>query len=355
LGPFGRNRNNILRLRTTEQHIIVKAVPSQVTQKNWQPANQLTLSENWSNSIDHLKVGEPVTRTITINADGLTGGQILPLTSTALDGLTFYPDQAQTKDNKSANGVQGSRVETTAIVPNRSGDFTLPEITVEWWNINTQTLQTATLPAKTIYVTGDALTALPQLPAQQNSTTNANANNSTDINNNAETNKTIAPTLLIPNTLNPWLWAASIFFALVSLSLAVYVWHLRARLFEWQAAQENADFAVSENEKNIWRALQQAAAHKNAPALRKAILNWAKDQWPETQINTLDEITKLALNEDLTAALKQLDAWIYSSHTTTECDTHRLLTLLKECKKEQKREGKNKKVAAELKSLYANN
>lgn len=338
--PFGRSRNNILRLRTAEQRIQVNSVPTHYDPKNWQPANQLTISESWSSSLDQLNVGEPVTRTITINTDGLTGGQIAPLTNNNVDGLTFYPDQAQTKDNKSAHGVQGSRVETTAIVPNRGGDFTLPEINVNWWDNNTQTMKAATLPAKTIRVAGDALALQPQANLQ-----NVPSNTHTDSNNiTAPT-----PSIQAPNALTPWLWATSIFFALLSIVLAIYVWQLKSRLGQWQASQALIDNELSQREKDIWNVLKYAAVNRDAPALRKAILNWAKFQWPTQHINTLDEIAKLAMNDQLIEGLKQLDELLYSNHSSTEWNPDTLLILLKECQKESK----IKTTAPELKPLYA--
>ncbi|MES2826240.1 MAG: BatD family protein [Pseudomonadota bacterium] len=338
--PFNRGRNNVLRLRSAEKRIQVNPVPTHYDTKNWQPANQLSISESWSSSLDQLKVGEPVTRTITINADGLTGGQIAPLANTSLDGLTFYPDQAQTKDNKSAQGVQGSRVETTAIVPNRGGDFTLPEINVNWWDNNTQTMRTATLPAKTIHVAGDA--ALQPLSNLQNIPTN---NTTTS----ANTITAPTPTIQTTSAATPWLWATSIFFALLSLGLAIYVWQLKSRLAQWQTSQAFNESEMAQREKDVWSVLKHAAGNRDAPALRKAVLNWAQFQWPTQHIHTLDEIAKLAVNEKLTAALKQLDELLYSNHLSTEWNPDTLLSLLKECQKESK----NKMAAPELKPLYA--
>jgi hypothetical protein len=340
--PFSRGRNNVLRLHSNEQRIQVNPVPTHYDTKSWQPANHLTISESWSSSLDQLKVGEPVTRTITINADGLTGGQIAPLANNNIEGLTFYPDQAQTKDNKSAQGVQGSRVETTAIVPNHGGDFTLPEINVNWWDNNTQTMKTATLPAKTIHVAGDA--ALQPLSNLQNIPTN-NTNANTD----SQTITAPTPPVQVPNVLTPWLWATSIFFALLSVGLAIYVWQLKSRLAQWQRSQALSESEMAQREKDIWSVLKYAAGNRDAPALRKAVINWAKFQWPTQHLNTLDEIAKLATNEKLTAALKQLDELLYSNHLSTEWNPDELLALLKECRKESK----TKIIEPELKPLYA--
>lgn len=336
--PFGRRRNNILRLSTDEQVVTVKPALTSPTHKTWQPANQLALNETWSNSLASLKVGEPITRTITITADGLTGGQIAPIVNSELDGLTFYPDQAQTKDSKSVKGVQGSRVETIAIVPNRGGDFTLPEINVEWWDNKTQSLQIASLPATTVHVSGDATAPQANIQIKDHSLKN------TDVN----TASASALPTQTTNSSSPWLWALTILFALLSILLAFYAWKLKTRLDQWQADQEASDRELDEKEKNIWDRLKDAAANKDAPALRKAVLSWAKFQWPTQQIHTLDEIAKLATNKDLTAALKQLDELLYSNHENTEWDAVALLKLLNECRKEKK----TRKNTAQLKGLY---
>jgi BatD DUF11 like domain len=333
---FGRNRNNILRLRTDEQQITVKPVPSENTSKNWQPTDQLTLNESWSASLDQLKVGEPVTRTLIITADGLTGGQIAPIENAVVDGLTFYPDQAQTKDTKSAQGIQGSRVETIAIVPTHGGNFTLPEVKIDWWNNQTQRMQTTTLPAKELHVLGAAATPPPLAQTQNNSVADTN---------NVLTPIAVTPT---PHSSNPWLWATTLFFMLLSIVLATYLWRLNTRMNQWQKTQQEADHARLESEKNIWAALKDAATRKDAFALRKAILNWASFQWPEKNINSLDEVSSFAKKQELTTALKELDELLYSSHPNNEWNADKILKLLNAYRKEKNTEKKS----ASLKPLY---
>jgi hypothetical protein len=335
--PFGRNRANILRLPTEEQRIKVKPVPAEAAGKTWQPATNVTLHETWSASLDHLKMGEPVTRTITITAEGLTGGQIAPLPTNTIDGLTFYPDQPQNTDSKTTKGIEGTRVETTAIIPNHGGEFTLPEVSIEWWDVNSQSIKTATLPEKKINVLGDAAPT-----ANSTQTTSANAGTSAGETQNTKTE--------IVTQANPWLWASTVLFALMALVLSVYVFHLKARLTQLQAEQEKADAITSEKEKHIWDLLKHSAANKNASELRKHILSWAKFQWPEVTIHSLDDVAKLAGKLELTQALKKLDELLYSNHPDDNWAPQEILNLLNECRKERNL----KKTSEELKSLYNN-
>jgi hypothetical protein len=331
--PFGRNRANILRLPTGEQHIKIKPIPAAAANTPWQPATKVALHETWSASLDNLKMGEPVTRTITITAEGLTGGQIAPLPTNNMNGLTFYPDQPQNSDNKTAKGINGTRIETTAIIPNHGGEFTLPEVIVEWWDVNSQTMKTASLPEKKINVLGDA--APTPNPVQ---TAPATANEDQNINTTTVTSA------------NPWLWASTILFALTSIALGVYAFNLKARLKHLHAEQEAANAIRSEKEKHIWDLLKHSATNKDANELRKNILIWARFHWPEATIHSLDDVAKLAGKIELTQALKELDEVLYSHHANDSWQPKEILSLLNECRKEKNSNSKS----AGLKPLYNN-
>ncbi|MET0356357.1 MAG: BatD family protein [Cellvibrio sp.] len=336
--PFGRSRSNILRLPTEEQRITVKPIPNEAVGKSWLPANDVSIHETWSSSLDNLKMGEPVTRTITISTDGLTGGQIQPLPVTSIDGLTFYPDQPQNNDQKTSTGIKGTRVETMAIIPNRGGEFTFPEIHIEWWDVNSKTMKTSTLPAKQISVLGNSKINTADVAAAN---TNLPQQNITGENNLAGTATT---------KVNPWLWVSTIVLGVLSIILGVYVLNLKAKLNALQNQQDEADEAISEKEKNIWDLLKHAAANKDAVALRKNVLSWARFQWPQASIHSLDDVARLGGKIELTQALKKLDELLYSNHPSDDWEPNQLLHLLNDCRKEKR----SKKTSAELKPLYTN-
>ena len=336
--PFSRSRSNILRLPTEEQRISVKTVPTEAAGKSWLPANDLSIHETWSSNLDNLKMGEPVTRTITISADGLTGGQIPPLSITPIDGLTFYPDQPQNNDLKTSTGIKGTRVESIAIIPNRGGEFTFPEMTIEWWDIDSQTMKKSTLPSKQISVLGESkINTANTGPSDTNSSQQ----------NVAGENIVAAPA---NEKINPWLLAASIFFGVLSLILVVYVVNLKSRLKALENNIEDATEIISEKEKHIWDLLKHAAANKDAVALRKNVLSWAKFQWPDASIHSLDDVAKLGGRIELTQALKKLDELLYSNHPSDDWAPNHLLQLLNECRKERS----TRKKSDGLKPLYSN-
>lgn len=338
--PFGRRSNNLLRLRTDEKEIKINPATTQQGVKNWQPTHKLTLNEGWSGDTDHLNVGEPITRTITIMADSLTGGQIAPLPSQTIDGLTFYPDQPQTKDDKSNRGIRGTRTETTAIIPNKVGSFTLPAVTVHWWNTDTQTFETATLPEKMLTVIGGGKQQSNSVSTIPPETTNrpAELNSPAPLASPQQNSSSYSIVLLISN----------IIFIVISIGLAVYVYQLQSALKQLREQNNKTNNLKTEKEKHIWDMLKHAATTKDAIALRKAIIAWAAFQWPNAQLHSLDDVAKLANTIEITRALKILDELLYSAHPSQDWEPIQLLKLLNECRKEKRI---NKKEAP-LQPLY---
>lgn len=324
--PFGRRSNSIMRLRTEPKKIDVKAAPDSSVASTWQPANNLILNEGWSGSTDNLKVGEPITRTITIMADGLTGNQIAPLPAQPVDGLTFYPDQPQTREEKSDKGVQGLRTETTAIIPNHGGSFTLPEITVQWWDTNTQTMKTATLPAKTLNVLGAA-------PSPVNGAPQGNAGTTP-----SSPQQQAAP--LATQAITPaWLWIVVAAMGVVIAGLVAYVAKLKTDLRQLQFGQTTQQSQHAETERNLWNHLKQAAEHSDAQAMRKHLLDWARWQWPAANIHTLEDVARLSGSLELGKALRDLDSLLYSNKTPDNWNAMHLLQLLGECRAAKKPTG----------------
>lgn len=118
----------------------------------WLPARSLSLSESWNPDPAQSQVGDSLTRTLTIKAEGLSSGQLPPLPGTNVAGLRRYPDQAQLSNQNSDRGLIASREEREALVPARSGSFELPAVDVVWWNTHEDHLERTSLPARTLQV-----------------------------------------------------------------------------------------------------------------------------------------------------------------------------------------------------------
>ncbi|NWE73681.1 protein BatD, partial [Pseudomonas gingeri] len=118
----------------------------------WLPARSLSLSESWSPEPEHSQVGDSLTRSLTVKAEGLSSAQLPPLPATTVNGLRRYPDQPQLSNQNSERGLIGSREEREALVPTHSGSFELPAVTVVWWNTHEDHMERSSLPARTLQV-----------------------------------------------------------------------------------------------------------------------------------------------------------------------------------------------------------
>ncbi|MCQ4320246.1 BatD family protein [Stutzerimonas stutzeri] len=118
----------------------------------WLPARSLTLVEAWSPEPVDAQLGEALTRSLLLKADGLTSSQLPPIGSTEVPGLRSYPDQPTLNNEINANGVNGSREQREALVATRTGDFQLPPVEVVWWNTLDDRLERSTLPGRNLLV-----------------------------------------------------------------------------------------------------------------------------------------------------------------------------------------------------------
>lgn len=135
--------------------INVKAIP-QGYQGTWLPSELLTVHQEWQPKPDEFKVGDPITRVITLTAAGLSEEQLPEINMTLPAGLKVYPDQAQLHTGLNNNRLVSQKVRNFAVVANKAGTYQLPEIVIPWWNTVTNRYQEATIPAQTIVVLPNA-------------------------------------------------------------------------------------------------------------------------------------------------------------------------------------------------------
>ncbi|MBF0190210.1 MAG: protein BatD [Magnetococcales bacterium] len=151
LGP-GRPGQSV-RLATQTIHLEAKAQPSSWPRSNaWLPAHRIMLTEKWSPDPPVFQVGEPVTRTLTLMADGLSAAQLEEIALQNPEGIKLYPDRPVLENQKEATGIIGKRIHTLALIPTTPGEHRLPAIELPWWNTDQQRQEVARLPERRITV-----------------------------------------------------------------------------------------------------------------------------------------------------------------------------------------------------------
>lgn len=319
---YGGSTSNVLRLRTDEKRLSINAIPAEAAGLPWLPAADLELDEHWSRGLDNLSVGEPVTRSIKIIAEGLTPGQINPLTFDEREGLVFYPDQAQNDEQKTTRGVKGTRIETQAIVPTRSGSFTLPAVRVQWWDTVNKKLRTAELPERQLKVADNPL--VPNTPPQPNQASME------------AQGEPVVITQSVPVLHTPWwIYALLALSGITSLVFALLYWHARRdlKVIRGLFIEERQDNQIAEDK--AWRLLRGANSDKDYPALRKALLAWGRIHFNNPNLHSLQAVAEQTQDENLRNHLRKLDAAIYGN-LKEEWDSGELLQAIYTSKKSKR-------------------
>jgi len=120
--------NNIL---NQGQKVFARSAPVTVTINEpltstgnapWFPSESVDIRAEWSGDKSQLKVGEPITRTITVLAQGQPASAIPPLNlDTNSSDYKSYSDQPKIDDMLATSGLIGRRIEAQAIIPSKAG------------------------------------------------------------------------------------------------------------------------------------------------------------------------------------------------------------------------------------------
>ncbi len=129
----------------------------------WLPVTNLTLEEEFSSDITNLRVGDSVVRTITMVADGLDGAVLPPFSPEEIEGMNVYPDPPDIQRTFVEGSIVGTRIETTTLVPTTAGELEIPQIIIQWWNVDSNQLESTVVPATRIEIA----TIEGELPSEQ--------------------------------------------------------------------------------------------------------------------------------------------------------------------------------------------
>lgn len=323
-------------LYSEEQKVIINPRPANYGSGEWLPSKGISISERWSRPLDELVAGEPVTRTIYINAKGLTSAQLPPLVIDAGDGFKVYPDQPQLDNSVDSKGVTATRIESVAIVPYRGGQISLPPITLKWWDTTTNQVRETVLKGSTLIVKAAENTLVPISTSSTVSVEGISL--STEI-----------EPIEKPSNLLYWLLGLSNAILLILVIMLLLLWR-KARnqhLSTYLLPQESNE----PKEAELFIQLQQCVKDNNHRGFREGLITWGRVFW-QRPVFTLEEVALLTGTESLKTQLNALDQSLYRSGVNTNIDLSALLDEFKAVRKQTRGEKPSK--GTHLKPLYEN-
>ena len=251
------------------QTIEVKAAPADFGGSAWLPARELSLSlDGWPTEQDAApRVGQPLNLTMNLQVTGLSYDALPALSLPPLDGATVYPDKPVTGDRQNGEWISGRRQQSFAIVPERAGPLTIPATTLKWWNVVSDRMEVAQIPAHTINVlpaVGVAATASPT-PSSRASA--------------ASTDPSVisASKVLTPHI--GWRWLALASLGLWLLSVLAWWWRRR----RGQGAAATSVVPPRTSARGSQLAFLAAARGSDPVAQVRSLLAWARAERPAIQ------------------------------------------------------------------------
>lgn len=334
-----RMSGQMKRLRSKAVSATIKAAPGTIKLQDWLPASEVQLLEEWSDDIQNIKTGDPVTRTITIAAEGLTAVQLPDLKFEEINGLKQYPDKPITEDRPSSTGITGLKQIKVAIIPTVAGSYTLPEIKLQWWNTKTRRSEYATIPEKVLTASGSATsnniitTATPTQTQKIDDAQPAGAQQP-------------APIPTVATTDPMWKYIALAFAVAWLITLLLLIRKPKADPSTASTRTQH----VSPPLKPTIAAVKKHAADNDAVRTRETLIEWARAAYQDEHINNLSQVSKIC-SPQLGEAIRQLNESLYSKeHHSWEGKD-----LLTSFKQEQASVGnRSNDHATTLKPLYNN-
>lgn len=150
-GSFGSSQRTI-DLSSDPITVNVRDLPIGLTGSPLGAVGQFEISRRLSKS--NVLVGEAIELTTDISGVGNIALVSRPDYSFP-DGFEVYEPQIQSNINRSGSRVNGNKMIKDVFIPRRPGEFTIPEMTVSWYNDRTNSWQTSRLASITIKVDRD--------------------------------------------------------------------------------------------------------------------------------------------------------------------------------------------------------
>lgn len=276
--------------QTQPINVIVKPIPEDYGNYEWLPATALVMNAKWSDSKPVFKVGEAVTREVTILASGTDEANIPEITFKEIPEWKQYPEKPQI-NTVMHNGKRIIQAVTRIVyIPQKGGEQTVPEIKLRWFNTRTNHIETAVIPSEKMYVAGsENIALLSQTDNVENKEINQHKSTSDNI-------KTVEKSV---NKLVQWVWIVLAFVAGLFFSLMLV-----------QRRTKNKDIF---NTNNSLQQIESCLKSNDYRSLRDNLLYWGEHTFSADNINNLNDLARLVNNEEFTEQMSALNSILYAN------------------------------------------
>ncbi|HEY9200946.1 MAG TPA: BatD family protein [Gammaproteobacteria bacterium] len=328
--PF-RSNTQTVRRTSPARNIQVAPVASGFSGRHWLPAREVQLVEEFPDG-DSFKVGEPITRTLSLLVNGQMASQLPEFELPEIKDLKQYPDKPLLNNSKSDSGIIGVQQIKVALIPGKAGTYTLPVMEIPWWNTQNGKMEIARLDARSFKVTPagatpgtdkDSAPKIISTPADNAPPVSpAVTDESAEPANADQTANTSAD-----NTQSSTLW--KLLSLLLALGwLATLVFFMRRKTAT--TTSHNNQPAQPSSVAAARRQLKSACDSANPQKIKNALLQWGNALFTDQALHSLGQLASRIASQpnssELSQRLNQLNECLYNNSSADwRCDN--LLTL----------------------------
>ncbi|MFA9435354.1 MAG: hypothetical protein ACERKR_11815 [Deltaproteobacteria bacterium] len=256
---------------------------------------RLEVREQYDRAFEDMKVGDAVTRSITMTADDSVGMMLPPIEFGKIESMAVYPKAPKTENTSNRGQYTGTRIESATYVMEAEGEYVLPEIKIFWFDLSSQELRVETLErveftvAENPDLEAEMLAFLEEEEIEVEEEAPSIQKNQIDV-------------------------KALLYLALAIFIVAAALWiFLFPRIKKFRAWWKQKKLLKAESEETYFRYFRSACRSSDSHQVMQSLLNWLDKIHPGPGAATVEEFVQLADDLELQALAAGLKEELYGS------------------------------------------
>lgn len=316
-------------------NLTVKATPASIGNADWLPAKSLSLRENLSADPTNWQEGQPITRTIVLEATGVTAESLPTISQPNIPGLNAYVSNPVRETYAQGNVIMSRQTQKIVFIPTQIGNFQLPAIHVNWWNTSREQMVTASIPERNFQVVAANVKAVSTTPTASAKTPGSK-----------NTFALLSQSIVLPFS---WVWMAGLLLLIILSSITMLIF--RRPRQQNKIVQPAKTTANKPTTAPSFQMLKNACFAGEPLEVKKALLQFAADYFGKAFFN-LSQINAYFNNGELQNAFHELDQHLYGN-VNNGWDGKKFWEIFSRVLKNKKMDLRGKK-SQELETLYLN-
>jgi len=300
----------------------------------WLPAKAVQLTGSWIGDVDAAQVDTPLTRSIILRASGVSDSQLPDIETPTVEGASLYAEQPERRLGSHGQGLLSEVALKWAVIPQKAGEFILPEVAIDWFNTNTGKIETVRLAEERIQVKASSVSSVsqPSVPTKNEATqlslqNESNKNLPVDLDDSSS--DTLAGNTLIQSQLQHlessvtlWKRLMSAMLVLWLATIAFFYWQYRKRKYPGQSRSKATLGAVRNAARDTVDRVQPLAGvissckEGDLKKVKSSLIEWSERQWPDDSPKTLGALAARLPSGEARESIRQLDAALYSKESS---------------------------------------